>query len=138
MTLPYVQPSTSASVIIAIAEQGLGCNMGRLCTDCDRQFLAKDVGSCGTFTRLFRELYLQEHRSTGSNRESSRASLNPPDRATDANGAIPASRCAPLATLLGRSCMPYALTGAAAREDLRSSCSASPVQISYVEMKMKP
>jgi hypothetical protein len=48
----------------AIAEHGLGplgCNMGRLCTDHDRQSLAKDVGSCGTLTRLFDELYLQKH-----------------------------------------------------------------------------
>lgn len=35
---------------------GCGCNMGRRCTDYDRQYLAKDVESCGT---LIDELYEQ-------------------------------------------------------------------------------
>lgn len=51
-------------MISAIAEHGLGplgCNMDRLCTEYDPQSLAKDVGSCGTLTRLFHELYLEEH-----------------------------------------------------------------------------
>jgi hypothetical protein len=44
---------SSALVIVITAGCGLSCNMGRLCTDCDRQSFAKDVGSCGTLARLF-------------------------------------------------------------------------------------